>query len=96
MRHWHQHEDELIYMLEGELVLIEDAGEIVLKPGDAAAFKSGVANGHCLVNRTANDVVYLEIGTRAAFDRVNYPDDDLTLERDQNGARFSRKNGEVL
>src|SRR5215213_9257023 len=53
MRHWHQHEDELIYVLEGELVLVEDAGEVVLAPGDAAGFRAGVPNGHCLVNRTA-------------------------------------------
>lgn len=96
MRHWHQHEDELIYMIEGELVLIEDGGETVLRPGDAAAFKAGVPDGHCLVNRTTKDAVYLEIGTRAGFDRVTYPDDDLVLERDPNGPRFARRNGDAL
>src|SRR5215813_9051859 len=65
-RHWHETEDELIYVLEGELVLCEDAGETVLKPGDAAGWKAGVQNGHCLINRTNRDAVYLEIGSRAA------------------------------
>jgi uncharacterized cupin superfamily protein len=95
MRHWHRHEDELIYMIEGELVLVENAGETVLRAGDSAGFKAGVPDGHCLVNRTAQDAVYLEIGTRAAFDSVIYPDDDLVLERDQNGPRFTRRNGEA-
>ena len=96
MRHWHRHEDELIYMLEGELVLVEDEGETVLRPGDAAGFKAGVPNGHCLVNRSAQDAVYLEIGTRAAVERAEYPDDNLVLERDQAGMRFTRRNGDAL
>jgi uncharacterized cupin superfamily protein len=96
LRHWHASEDELVYLLEGELVLIEDGGEFVLRPGEAAGFKAGVPNGHCLVNRTDKDAVYLEIGTRAASDRAIYPDEDLAVERDQHGARFTRKNGEVL
>jgi uncharacterized cupin superfamily protein len=96
MRHWHQNEDELIYVLDGELVLVEDGGETVLRPGEAAGFKAGVPNGHCLVNRTAQDAVYLEIGTRAAFERAEYPDQDLVFERDQNGLRFTRRNGDAL
>ena len=51
-RHWHENEDEFVYMLEGEVVLCEDGGETVLKPGDAAAWKAGVPNGHCLINRS--------------------------------------------
>jgi uncharacterized cupin superfamily protein len=96
MRHWHANEDELIYVLEGEVVLIEDGGEVVLRPGDAAGFKAGVPNGHCLVNRTGRDAVYLEIGTRAAADRAIYSDEDLAVERDQTGTRFTRKNGDAL
>src|ERR1700726_3181587 len=61
-RHWHANEDELVYVLAGEVVLCEDDGETVLRPGDAAGWKAGVANGHCLVNRSAQDAVYLEIG----------------------------------
>jgi uncharacterized cupin superfamily protein len=54
-RHWHEKEDELVYVLDGEVVLLEDAGETTLKAGDAAGWKAGVANGHCLINRTNRD-----------------------------------------
>jgi uncharacterized cupin superfamily protein len=93
-RHWHETEDELVYVLEGELVLCENDGETVLKPGDAAGFKAGVANGHCLVNRSSRDAVFLEIGTRARRDRVDYPDIDLRNEKDERGVRFMHKSGE--
>ena len=94
LRHWHQHEDELVYMLEGELVLIDDDGETVLKPGDAAGFKANDGNGHHLVNRTDRDARYLEIGTRSKRERVEYPDADLLAIRDDEGARYTHKNGE--
>jgi uncharacterized cupin superfamily protein len=94
LRHWHEQEDELVYVLQGEVVLIEDGGETALQPGDAAGFKAGVANGHQLVNRTAQDVVYLEIGTRSRRERAHYPDVDLLMERDEAGARYLHKNGE--
>ena len=81
-------------MLDGELVLIEDGGETLLKPGDAAGFKAGVPNGHQLVNRSQRDALYLEIGTRAASERAQYPDVDLVLERDARGMRFLHKSGE--
>jgi uncharacterized cupin superfamily protein len=93
-RHWHAAEDEFIYMLAGEVVLCEDGGEVVLRPGDAAGFKAGVANGHCLMNRGASDAVYLEIGTRAISERVEYPDIDMRMERDESGARYLHKSGE--
>jgi uncharacterized cupin superfamily protein len=92
-RHWHQNEDELVYVLEGELVLCEDGGETVLRPGDAAGWKAGVANGHCLINRTSRDAVYLEIGSRAAREVANYPDIDMRAERDDNGMRYLHKDG---
>jgi uncharacterized cupin superfamily protein len=94
LRHWHENEDELVYVVQGEAVLIEDGGETVLKPGDAAGFKANVANGHQLVNRSAQDVVYLEIGTRSRRERAHYPHVDLLMERDEAGARFLHKNGE--
>ena len=93
-RHWHQAEDEFVYMLEGELVLIEDDGETVLRPGDAAGWKAGVANGHCLVNRSGRDAVYLEIGSRAPREVANYPDIDMRAERDGKNQRYVRKSGE--
>jgi uncharacterized cupin superfamily protein len=94
LRHWHAHEDEFIYIIEGELVLIEKESETVLGPGEAAGFKAGVDNGHCLVNRTTRDALYLEIGTRAASERVDYPDVDCVLERDGNKVVYKRRSGE--
>ncbi len=93
-RHWHENEDELIFVLEGEIVLIEDEGEILLRPGDAAGFKAGVANGHQLVNKSAREALYLEIGTRAPTERAHYPDVDLAAEKDERGFRFTKKSGE--
>jgi uncharacterized cupin superfamily protein len=93
-RHWHAAEDELIYVLEGELVLCENDGETVLKPGNAAGWKAGTPNGHCLINRSMRDAVYLEIGTRAKREKAEYPDIDMRVERDENGARYMRKSGE--
>lgn len=94
LRHWHEQEDEFIYMLEGELVLIENGGEVVLRPGDAAGFKAGSGNAHKLANRGSRDAVYFEVGTRAKSERVHYPDADLVMERDGDDRRYSHKNGE--
>jgi uncharacterized cupin superfamily protein len=96
LRHWHEEEDEFIYVLEGELVLQENDGETVLKPGDAAGFKANSGVGHCLINRTGRDAVYLEVGTRAANERVHYPDVDFMMERDRTGRRYFRKSGEPI
>jgi uncharacterized cupin superfamily protein len=93
-RHWHAHEDEFIYVLQGELVLREDEGEIVLRPGDAAGWKANSRIGHCLINRGDRDAVYLEIGTRAPFETTVYPDIDMRAERDKTGMRYLHKNGE--
>ena len=94
LRHWHENEDEFVYVIEGEIVLIEDGGATILKPGDCAGFKAGVANGHHLVNTSQCDALYLEIGTRAATERGHYPDADLMLERDARGMRFLHRSGE--
>ena len=95
LRHWHEAEDEFVYVLEGEIMLIEDGGTTVLQRGDAAGFKAGVANGHHLVNRSQRDAVYLEVGTRAKRERAHYSDVDLVYDRDENGFGFSRKSGEA-
>ncbi len=92
-RHWHEKEDEFIYMLDGELVLIEDDGETVLRPGDAAAFKANNRNGHHLVNKSNRDAVFLEIGTRWKDERAHYSDVDMTFVRDDNGIRYTHKDG---
>jgi len=96
LRHAHEQEDEFIYVIEGELVLQENDGETVLKPGDAAGFKAGSGNAHCLINRTDRDAVYFEVGTRAKSERVQYPDVDFVMERDEQGRRFFRKSGEPI
>ena len=93
-RHWHEEEDELVYVLQGEVVLREDNGETVLKPGDAVAWKAGVPDGHCLINRSDRDAVFIEVGTRAAADRAYYSDIDMMVVRNEKGARYTRKNGE--
>jgi uncharacterized cupin superfamily protein len=92
-RHWHENEDELVYVLQGEVVLCEDGGDTVLKAGEAAAWKAGVANGHCLVNRSDRDAVVLEIGTRAPTERAIYSDIDMMAVRDEAGAHFMKKDG---
>jgi uncharacterized cupin superfamily protein len=95
LRHSHEQEDEFVYILEGELVLIEDEGETMLGPGDAAGFKADSGNGHQLINRTARDAIYLEIGTRAQHERVDYADVDMLMIRDDKGARYTHKNGDA-
>jgi uncharacterized cupin superfamily protein len=94
LRHWHEQEDELIFVLEGEVVLIEDDGETVLEPGDAAGFKANNPNGHHLVNKSSRDAVYLEVGTRSKHERAHYPDVDMMVVRDDKGMRYTHKNGE--
>jgi len=93
-RHWHENEDEFVYVLSGEVVLREDSGEIVLKPGDAAAWKAGVANGHCLINRSSRDAVFIEVGTRAPAERAHYSEIDMMVVRDAKGAHYTKKSGE--
>ena len=94
LRHWHEQEDELVYILHGELVLIEDDGATVLKAGDAAGFKANSRNGHHLINKSSRDAVYLEVGTRSKHERAHYPDVDLMVIRDDKGMRYTHKNGE--
>jgi uncharacterized cupin superfamily protein len=77
-RHWHSSEDEFVYVLEGEVVLVTDAGEEILRAGDCAGFKAGVKDGHHLQNRSPREAVVLEIGSRkVAEDEGEYPDIDL-------------------
>ena len=91
-RHWHSAEDEFVYVLQGEVVLVTDAGEEVLRAGDCAGFKAGESDGHQLQNRTSNEAVLLEIGSRdPEHDSVEYPGIDLMIKA---GARaFLHKDG---
>jgi len=76
-RHWHSHEDEFVYVLEGELTLVEDQGEAVLRAGDCAAFAKGSGNGHHLINRSPAKAVYLEVGSRSRLDLTTCSDVDM-------------------
>ena len=76
-RHWHTKEDELIYVVSGEVVLVTDAGEETLTAGDSAGFKAGEPDGHTFQNRSARDVVLLEMGSRFDDDRAYYSDLDM-------------------
>jgi uncharacterized cupin superfamily protein len=94
LRHAHAKQDEFVYLIEGEAVLITDAGETLLKPGMCAGFKADTGDAHHLVNRTKNDVVFLEVGDRSAGDSVNYPDDDVIAVYGSDGKwKYSRKDG---
>ena len=93
LRHWHEYEDEFVYLLKGEVVLIEDEGETLLNAGDGAAFKANSGNAHHLINRSGRDAVYLEVGTRSKIERVEYPEADLKVVRDDKGFRYTHKDG---
>jgi uncharacterized cupin superfamily protein len=89
-RHWHRAEDEFVWVLEGEVVLVTDAGEEVLRAGDCAGFKADTAEGHHLQNRSGRDALLLEIGSRMdEEERVTYPDIDLRWE----AVGYTRKDG---
>ena len=92
-RHWHTAADEFIYVLSGEITLVTDAGAEILRAGDAAGFKAGDTNGHCLQNRSSVEATALEIGTRLATDAGHYPDIDLCSPAAGKPARYTRKDG---
>jgi uncharacterized cupin superfamily protein len=79
-RHWHSHEDEFVWVVEGELTLLTDAGEEILRAGDCAAFKAGEADGHHLINKSKHPATLLEIGNADRRDRCVYPDIDMLAE----------------
>ncbi|MBS1191540.1 MAG: Cupin 2 protein [Rhodocyclaceae bacterium] len=94
LRHAHTKQDEFLYILAGHPVLITDAGETTLHPGMCAGLKAGTGNGHQLVNRTDEEVLYLEVGDRTPGDSASYPDDDLQAVLDGNGKwQFLHKDG---
>lgn len=91
-RHWHTAEDEFVFVLEGEVVLVTNAGEEILRSGDSAGFKAGAEDGHHLQNRSERDAVILEVGSRKpAEDEVDYPDIDLHAPKGR--AAYTRKDG---
>ena len=93
-RHWHSAEDEFVYVLEGEVTLVSEAGEEVLRAGDCAGFKAGAPDGHCLQNRSDADAVVLEVGTRATEGQtVVYPDIDLLILPDTPAGQYVHADG---
>ncbi len=94
-RHWHSHEDEFVYVLAGQVVLVTDEGEELLAAGDCAGFRAGAPNGHCLQNRADVPALVLVVGARHDEDRGVYPDIDLALSPGRYSGRgaFTRKDG---
>lgn len=93
-RHWHKLEDEFVYVLDGEVTLVTDDGEEVLKAGEAAGFKAGDVNGHCLQNRSGTDALVLEVGSRIKADSAFFSDIDLVVPPDGKPAMYTNRNGE--
>jgi uncharacterized cupin superfamily protein len=93
LRHAHSRQDEFVYILQGRPTLHTDAGRTRLAPGMCAGFKAGTGNGHCLINDTKEDVVYLEVGDRTPGDEGTYPDDDLKATRVDGQWQFVHKDG---
>jgi uncharacterized cupin superfamily protein len=91
-RHWHETEDEMVYVLSGEVVLIED-DETILRAGEAAAWPAGHPIGHCLTNRSTQDATYLVIGTRNMRDTIHYPDHDLITHKDGKSRLYTHADG---
>ena len=92
-RHWHSREDEFTMMLEGEVVLVTDAGEQTVTPGMVMGFSAGAADGHHLVNRSDKVAVYLEVGTRDPLDECDYPDIDMLVRVVDGEQIFVHKDG---
>jgi uncharacterized cupin superfamily protein len=86
-RHWHSHEDEFIWVVEGELTLVTDSGEEILRAGDCAAFRRGVDDGHHLINKSARPARVLEIGNSDPQDRCVYSDIDMVAGPGSEGYR---------
>jgi uncharacterized cupin superfamily protein len=93
LRHAHTKQDEFVYIISGTATLHTDADKVRLTPGMCAGFKSGTGDGHCLINETQEDVVFLEIGDRTPGDEASYPDDDIKATLVEGKWMFTRKNG---
>ena len=95
-RHWHEQEDEFLYVLAGEATVIEDDGEHLLLPGDAACWSAGTPNAHHVVNRSGAPCSYLIVGTRVSHDVCHYPDTGRTLYTDGDTWRLEEADGRVI
>lgn len=95
MRHWHLHEDEFVMMTMGACVLVQDAGETVMRVGDCAAFPAGMPDGHCFINRTQTEARFLVVGTKAKHEVATYSDIDLVVEQSGGVSTFHHKDGRL-
>ncbi|WP_372839799.1 cupin domain-containing protein [Phaeovulum sp.] len=93
LRHWHQAEDEFVMVTEGECVLVQDAGETVMRAGDCAAFPAGVADGHHFINRSDAEARFLVVGSRAPNEVATYSDIDMKMVNEGGKVRFTHKDG---
>src|SRR5215472_608349 len=92
-RHWHTGEDEFVYVVSGEVVLVTDGGEEVFRAGDAAGFPANDANGHCFQNRSDHEAEILEVGTRVTGDMAYYPDIDMVAPAGGKPAAYTHRDG---
>ena len=93
LRHWHLNEDEFVLVTAGECILVTDAGETLMRPGDCAAFPAGTPDGHHFLNRSAAPAVFLVVGTKAPQEVATYSDVDLRVEMAGGKARFTYRDG---
>ncbi len=93
VRHWHTLEDEFVYVLEGEVVLVSNAGEQTLKAGMCAGYPAGSKDAHHFINRSKQPAKYLEMGTNVPGDTAFYPDDDLFIMWREEGMAYTHKDG---
>lgn len=96
LRHWHKTEDEFVIVTQGELILVQDNGEITVRPGDCAAFAAGDTNGHHFINKSDAEARFLVVGTRVTHDVCTYSDVDLRVEINGDQDIFTRKDGSPL
>ena len=93
LRHWHTLEDEFVWVLEGEVALVSDGGEQVLRAGQCAGYPGGKRDAHHMVNRSGAPARYLEVGSRIEGDNAFYPDDDLMWVEAEDGVYAAHKDG---
>jgi uncharacterized cupin superfamily protein len=95
-RHWHERQEELVYVLEGEVVLVTDEGETTLTQGMTAGFRAGTGNGHHLINRSDRVARVIEVGTRTVEEVAHYPDIEMTVREDAAGGAYFTADGRPL
>lgn len=93
MRHWHLNEDEFVMILQGECTMMQDAGPLIMRQGDCAAFPAGVPDGHNFINHTSSEVRFLVVGSKAKTEVATYSDIDLRCEQSGGASRFTYKDG---